>query len=190
MPRPEWVEVGRVARPHGVRGEVRIASSSDNPDRFVVGAVVHARPGRSGLAKATRAGKQAPAERTTLKIEDVRGTWDLPIVAFEGIEDRDQAEAVRGWILEVPSSELPDLEEGEYYPCDLEGLEVRTPDGTRVGVVTQWIETPAHDVLALRLDDDGREVLVPFVEEAVPEVDVPGGRLVVELPFLLPAVDE
>lgn len=230
MPRPDWVEVGRVQRAHGVHGEVRVASSTDNPDRFVPGETVYARDARPGLAGGRRVARPpvGAVDRMPLEIEDVRGTYENPLVAFVDVDTREQAEGLRGYVLEVPGDQLPDLEEGEYYLCDLEGLEVRvaiaakpaaadTPSDTaapqgaaaaqtvppdagsdpqqgagafkRVGVVAEAIEGVTHDVLALRLDADDREVLVPFIEEAVPEVEMAAGYLVVNETFLLPAVE-
>jgi 16S rRNA processing protein RimM len=210
MPRPDWVEVGRVQRAHGVRGEVRVASSTDNPDRFVPGETVYARDARPGVVRARRAeaSSAGDAGRVPLGIEDARGTYDNPIIAFIGIETREQAEGLRGFVLEVPGDQLPDLDDGEYYLCDLEGLEVRvspadaatdpgpTDLGTRaansprrVGIVAEAVEGVTHDILALRLDADGREVLVPFIMDAVPEVDMAAGYLVVDPAFLLPALD-
>ncbi|MCL5942602.1 MAG: ribosome maturation factor RimM [Actinobacteria bacterium] len=183
MPRPEWIEIGRIVRAHGIHGEVRVASSSDNPDRLVPGAYVYARPGRRGLAAAA-------GQRAHLRITSVRGVPEEPIVAFAGVSDRDEADALRGHILEVPSSELPELEDGEYYPFDLEGLEVRTPAGESVGVVVEVVESPAHDILVVGLSSGGAggraEALVPFVEAAVPVVEPAAGYLVVEPRFLEP----
>lgn len=211
MPRPDWVEVGRVQRAHGIRGEVRVASSTDNPDRFVPGEIVYARDARPGVVRARRAAASSgDADRQPLEIEDARGTYENPLIAFIGIDTREQAEALRGFVLEVRGDQLPDLEDGEYYLCDLEGLEVRVAPGGadpseavgppettdpqpvgvhRVGVVAEAIEGVTHDILALRLDADGREVLVPFIMDAVPEVDMAAGYLVVDAAFLLPALD-
>jgi len=210
MPRPDWVEVGRVQRAHGIRGEVRVASSTDNPDRFVPGETVYARDARPGVVRARRTEAALPGadDRLPLEIEDARGTDENPIIAFFGVDTREQAEGLRGFVLEVPGDQLPDLDDGEYYLCDLEGLEVRVapadvatdPGRTdlstraanaslRVGIVAEAVEGVTHDILALRLDADGREVLVPFIEEAVPEVEMDAGYLVVHPAFLLPALD-
>ena len=131
MPRPDWVEVGRVQRAHGIRGEVRVASSTDNPDRFVPGETVYARDARPGVIRARRAAAvlAGDADRLPLEIEDARGTYENPIIAFVGVDTREQAEGLRGFVLEVPGDQLPDLEDGEYYLCDLEGLEVRVASG-------------------------------------------------------------
>lgn len=156
---------------------MRVVPSSDNPDRFAPGAVFHARPGRLGVA-----GPRV-REQIRLTVESVRGDEDFPILTFREIADRHAAEGYRGYLLEVRCSQLPELEEDEYYPFDLVGLEVRAPDGTAMGRVGDVLESPAHAILAVRLDDGG-EVLVPFVEVAVLTVAIAEGHLVVDPTFL------
>jgi 16S rRNA processing protein RimM len=173
MPRPEWIEVGRVSRPHGVHGEVRVTLSSDNPERFRPGATLHARPGRAGVAGSRLRGQ------ARLTVATVRGDEDFPIVGFTEIPDRDRAEAFSGYLLEVRATELPELEEDEFYPFDLIGLEAREPSGAVLGRVVDALESPAHAILVVALDVGG-EALVPFVEAAVPEVSVQAGYLVVD----------
>jgi 16S rRNA processing protein RimM len=176
MSRPEWIEVGRISRPHGVHGEVRVALSSDNPERFAPGVTLHARPGRRGVA-----GARLP-EQVRLTIESVRGDDGFPIVAFAEISDRDKAEAFCGYLLEVGATELPELEEGEFYPFDLIGLEARDPSGAVLGRVTDALDSPAHAILVIALIAGG-EALVPFVMAAVPTVEVEGGFLVIDTEF-------
>lgn len=175
MTRPDWVEVGRVRRAHGIQGEVRVQPTTDNPERFAPGGRLYACP--------------PGQERRLLVIRSIRGDAALPIVAFAEVGTRDDAEALQGAVLEVPGDDLPDLKEGEYYPFQLAGLEVRTHGGDRVGEVVELLDAPANDVLVLQLTD-GREHLVPFVEPAVPTVDLLGGFLVVEDSFLLPPDDD
>lgn len=177
MTRPEWIEVGRVSRQHGVHGEVRVRPDSDNPERFTKGAVMHARPARAPLAGG------CAEERTRLTIASVRGETSFPIVSFEEVRDREGAGGLRGFVLEVPGTELPDLAADEYYPFDIEGMEVRDTDGLVVGRVREVIEAPAHPLLAVSLDT-GCEVLVPFVLAVVPEVSLAEGYLVIESGFL------
>jgi len=189
MPRPEWIEVGRVTRAHGVSGEVRVSPSTDNPDRFVPGARLFARPEGRAAARAVPDrppdGPEAPAgERRPLEIVSIRGAEGSPIVAFAGVRTRDEAAELCGWVLEVPAGALPELEPGEFYPFDLEGLTVRLPDGSEVGRVVELLDAPANDVLVVRLEADGREHLLPFVEEAVPDVCLGDGYLVVNERFL------
>jgi 16S rRNA processing protein RimM len=173
MPRPEWIEVGRISRPHGVHGEVRVALSSDNPERFRPGVTLHARPGRTGIA-----GPRL-REQVRLTVETARGDEAFPIVGFREIPDRDTAESLSGYVLEVRSSELPELEEGEFYPFDLVGLEARDPEGGVVGQVTDALDSPAHAILIVALRGGG-EGLVPFVQAAVPHVGLADGYLVVD----------
>jgi len=177
MARPEWIEVGRISRPHGVRGEVRVTPDSDNPERFAPGSVLHARPGRAGLA-----GLQE-AHPISLTVQTVRGDEAFPIVGFREVGDRDAAERLNGYVLEVRASELPELEEDEYYPFDLQGLEVRSPEGTVVGRVVDAVDSPAHAILIVGLAEGG-ELMVPFVEAAVPTVDIEAGFLVIDSGFL------
>ncbi len=175
--RPEWIEVGRISRAHGVHGEVRIVPDSDNPDRFVPGAVLQARPARVGIA-----GPRLQ-EQVRLTIDTVRGDDGFPIVAFLEVMDRDAAEGLRGYLLEVHSSELPELPEDEFYPFDLEGLQVRDEQGTVLGRVVDVVDSPAHAILVVSLEA-GPELMVPFVLAAVPTVALEEGYLVVTRSFL------
>lgn len=177
MPRPEWIEVGRISRPHGVQGEVRVSPSSDNPERYLPGARFHARPGRVGVA-----GLRLP-EQLVLTVESVRGGEDFPILGFREIADRDSAETLRGYVLEIRSSQLPELDEDEFYPFDLVGLEARDPSDCEFGRVTDVVESPAHPILIIALVAGG-EALAPFVQAAVPVVDVEAGYLVVDPEFI------
>ncbi len=177
MTRPEWIEVGRISRPHGVHGEVRVVPSSDNPDRFLPGSVLHARPARGGLAGGR------VQQHIELTVVSVRGEENYPILAFREIVDRDAAENFRGFVLEIHSSELPELEEDEYYPFDLVGLAVRDGRGVVVGRVVDVLESPAHPLLAVQTGG-GAESLVPFVAAAVPEVVLSEGYLVIADGFL------
>jgi len=177
MARPEWIEVGRVTRAHGVRGEVRVALDSDNPERFKEGSVLHARPAHPGLAGAGR------SRRLRLTVETVRGGGAFPIVSFQEVKAREQAEALRGHLLEVRAGELPALDEDEFYPFDLEGLAVVDLQGVSVGHVSDVIDSPAHGLLEVTLVS-GDKVLVPFVSAAVPAVLMEKGCLVIDPRFL------
>jgi 16S rRNA processing protein RimM len=183
--RPEWIEVGRVSRAHGVHGEVRVRPSSDNPDRFLPGSVLHCRPDRIGVA-----GPRLQ-EQVRLTVDSLRGGDGFPIVAFQGVPDRTAAEALRGHILEIPASELPELDEEEYYPFDLIGLVVRDQTGMGRGTVVDAVESPAHALLVIKVEgagdrggQPGGEILVPFVYEAVPVVELAEGYLVVADSYL------
>lgn len=174
------VVIGRIGRPHGVKGELSVEVRTDEPARrFAEGAVLGTRTPR-GIAPA---GPDRPASLTVLR---TRWHQDRLLVTFAGLADRTAAEAVRGLSLvtDVDLSEAPEDPE-EFYDHQLVGLAAVTTDGVPVGEVTDVIHGAGQDLLALRTPD-GREVLVPFVSPLVPVVDVPGGRIeVVDRPGLL-----
>lgn len=166
----EWLTVGRVVAAQGLQGDLRINPSSDFPERFT-------RPGPRWL----KAGPQRPHQEVAL----VRGRQlpgkSLFVVHFEGVDDRDAAEALVGHELLVPADDRPDLAEGEFHLLDLVDLEARLdPQGAAIGRVTDLI-SGGNDLLELQLSD-GRRVLVPFVEAIVPEVNLRAGWLLLTPP--------
>jgi 16S rRNA processing protein RimM len=170
------VVVGRVGRSHGVRGEVSVELRTDEPDkRFAVGAAL-----QTGGPRSRR-----------LTIRSVRPHTGRLLVAFDEVRDRSDAEALRGAILsaEVEANQRPDDPE-EFYDRQLIGLHVLVSDRGAVGEVTGVVHLPLQDALSVRCTD-GREVLVPFVAELVPEVDLASGTLrVADRPGLLDPDDD
>jgi 16S rRNA processing protein RimM len=154
------VVVGRITKAHGVRGEVAVELRSDNPERFAEGAVVHTEAGRS------------------LTIERAHRHGSRHLVKFEGVQDRTEAQALRGLLLVVPESWLPALPAGEYWPSQLEGCEVVTEAGRPLGTVAEVVPNPAND-LWVAVDDEGTETLVPAIRDVIVDVDVTGRRIVV-----------
>lgn len=176
------VLVGRIGKPHGIRGDVTVDVRTDEPERrFAVGSVLQARPPQ-GSAFAHRA----------LTVATSRWHQGILLVTFEELPDRNAAETARGVTLhlEIPADESPE-DPDEFYDHQLVGLAVADVDGTPLGEVTGLLHGGAQDILAIRTPD-GREALVPFVKALVPEVDIAGGRLVVaDRPGLVsPAPDE
>jgi len=162
---PERVAVGRVLRPHGVRGEVVVEVLSDVPGRLA--------PGRS--LSASWAGK--PERIVTVESYRVHKTGAL--VRFAGFEDRDQAEELRDALLEVDRSEVPAAPEGTYYWYQLLGCRCWV-DGEDLGEVTDLVEDGGG--LLLVVSKDGRQVPIPFVQSFLKEVDVERGRIELDLP--------
>lgn len=160
------VLVGRVVRPHGLRGQVVIASETDfGAERFAVGAVVWRETG-GGVGGLTVADSHRQGDR-----------W---VVAFEGVATVEAAEELRGVELRIPESARMPLGPDEYYLYDLVGCQVQTAAGVEVGRV-QAVYTGAGSAL-LSVDRNGAEVLVPLVKAMCPEVDVAGRRIVVDPP--------
>jgi len=167
------VVVARIGKAHGLRGEVRVQVLTASPgDRFV--------PGASFVTD--------PAEAGPLVLRSARDHNGVLLLGFERTEDRSGAESLRGIRLLGDVLEDDD-DEDSWYERDLVGLKAVTVDGDEVGEVTALQSRPTQDLLVLRLTD-GREALVPFVSAIVPEVDVEGGRIVVDPPAGLLDLDE
>jgi 16S rRNA processing protein RimM len=164
---PLLLTVGRIVRPHGVRGEVVVDVRTDEPEsRFAVGATL------------VTEGGGPPA----LTIESVRPHQGRLLVVFDGVYDREVADQLRGVRLCVDSADLPaPSDPDEFHDHQLVGLRAVTPLGAELGEVVRVDHVPASDLLVLRRPD-GASALVPFVKAIVPSVDLPGGRIVVDPP--------
>jgi 16S rRNA processing protein RimM len=152
----ELLEVGRVAKAHGLKGEVIVALSTDRDDRLSPGSVLDT--------------DQGPL--TVVEAHPHQHRWR---VRFDGVASREDAEALHGLVLRAESVEDPDV----WFVHDLVGKAVVLADGTEVGTCTSVVDNPAHDLLEL---DGGALVPLPFVVEVgeVIEIDPPEGLL--ELP--------
>ncbi|MEI7717476.1 MAG: ribosome maturation factor RimM [Mycobacterium sp.] len=172
--------VGRVARAHGVGGEVVVDIRTDDPAaRFA--------PGNTLRAKAPRGGP----ERGYV-VESAREHGGRLLVRLTGVDDRDTAEALRGTLFVVDSADLPPIDEPDtYYDHQLEGLRVETTTGQHVGVVAEVLHTAAGELLAVRREPGSGpgETLVPFVgaivtsvslTDRVVQIDPPEGLLDLE----------
>jgi 16S rRNA processing protein RimM len=162
------VVVGRIGKPHGIRGEVTVDVRTDEPERrYVAGAVLQAEAPR-GSAFTT----------PTLTVSRTRWHQGVLLASFAELPDRTAAESARGVVLRavVPADETPEDPE-EFYDHQLVGLAAYDVDGTHLGEVVGLVHG-AQDLLRVRTLDR-REALVPFVSALVPEVDLPGGRLVI-----------
>jgi 16S rRNA processing protein RimM len=199
------VIVGRIGRPHGIRGEVVVGVRTDEPDlRFAVGAVLDA---ERTLAPDTgaRAGQQAgsdgarqagsdgapPAEPAGDKLTVASARWHSGqlLIGFAGITDRTTAGGLTGSWLTVDASQLPSsADPDEFRDHELIGMSVRTVGGDAVGVVTDVLHY-GQDLLVIRRDPAGTsasygasEAMVPFVQAIVPEVDVKARVIVIDPP--------
>ncbi len=161
--------VGRVGRPHGLRGEVTVEVRTDDPDqRFAAGESL----------------ETVPAGRGPLTVAGSRWHSGRLLVRFAGHEDREAAEALRDTVLAIDSSQLEPLTDPEeFYDHDLIGLRVVTSGGEDVGTISDVLHH-GQDLLVVQGAGAraGAEILVPFVAAIVPEVDVAAGRLVIDPP--------
>ncbi|MFR9788798.1 ribosome maturation factor RimM [Streptomyces sp. MB22_4] len=159
--------VARVGRAHGIKGEVTVEVRTDEPElRLAPGAVLATDPASTG----------------PLTIETGRVHSGRLLLRFAGVTDRNAAEALRNTLLiaEVDPEELPE-DEDEYYDHQLIDLDVVTEDGTEVGRITEISHLPSQDLFIVERPD-GTEVMIPFVEEIVAEIDLEEQKAVITPP--------
>jgi 16S rRNA processing protein RimM len=159
--------VGRIGRAHGIKGEVSVEVRTDEPElRLAPGAVLATDPASAG-----------PLTIATGRVHSGR-----LMLRFEGVADRTAAEGLRGTLLiaEVDPRQTPEDPE-EFYDHQLIDLDVVTADGREVGRIAEVTHLPYQDLLVVRRPDGG-EVLVPFVSEIVPEIDLDEQRAVITPP--------
>ncbi|MEU9358193.1 ribosome maturation factor RimM [Streptomyces sp. NPDC048301] len=159
--------VARIGRAHGIKGEVTVEVRTDEPElRLGPGAVLLTEPAHTG----------------PLTIETGRVHSGRLLLRFEGVRDRTAAEALRNTLLiaEVDPAELPDDPE-EFYDHQLIDLDVVLADGTEIGRITEISHLPSQDLFIVERPD-GSEVMIPFVEEIVTEIDLEEQRAVITPP--------
>lgn len=160
--------IGRVIKAHGIRGEVAVEPTTDEPEiRFAVGEVLHGTQGK---------------KEHTLTVRSVRPHQGRLLVTFEEIPDRTAAESLRATKFFAAPLEAEDDDEG-FYDHELEGLGV-LHQGVLIGKVTGITHGVAQSLLEVEMDEEGdiRTVLIPFVEEIVPEVDLEAGTVEITPP--------
>lgn len=163
------VVIARIGKAHGLRGEVALNISTDQPaERLAVGTVLRAE------------GREGERELTIASHRTQQGRW---YVRFAEVSDRTGAESLRGLALrtEIDTAEEAAEDPDAWYPAELTGLTVRHVDGRELGTVTGLEHYPAQDLLIVR-GVDGRRVMLPFVGELVPEVDTEAGVVLADPP--------
>lgn len=173
-PEPRYLAVGQIIGVHGVRGEVKATILTDDASRF-------------GLLPRVFVGPDG-ADPVPYDLEGYRLHQKWVLLKLQGVDDRDQAETLRGQLVQVPFEEAIPLEDGEYYEHQIVGLEVWTTDGQDLGQVTEILYSAAHEVYVVQGRDARspkrslREILIPAGANVVLEVDLDAGRLMVKLP--------
>ena len=165
----KWMTIGEIVAPQGLRGDIRIKPSSDFPERFTT-------PGKRWIQKANELPTEIKLKKGTL----IPGK-SIYVLSIEGVSNRTSAEEIIGWKLVMPINSRPILSKGEYHYFDLIGLEARKgPKKTVIGYVTDLIKG-GNDLLEIELVG-GKKVLVPFVQEIVPEIEIKEQWLLINPP--------
>lgn len=167
MERPSLVAVGKIGRPHGLRGGVKVYPYGESLASMSNGDVVYVRlPGGT---------KDSP-----LTLTGILPQGKFIIVHMAEIGARDVAEDLVGAEILLPVESLPPTEEGEYYHFQIIGLTVETLDGRSVGVVQGVLEAGGNDIYSV--DREGKEILIPAVEGIICSIDLEHGRMVIDPP--------
>jgi len=166
--------VGRILRPHGIRGELVVDVRTDEPEaRFFVGSTFDVGPAEDRLGSPVG---------PRLTIDTVRWHHGRPLIFFAEVPDRDVADQMRGLLLWVDSTGIaPPADPDEFHDHQLVGLAVATVSGEPVGSVARIDHSPGSDLLVVRRED-GSTALVPFVRALVPTVDIAGGKVLIDPP--------
>jgi 16S rRNA processing protein RimM len=161
---PERLVIGRITSPHGIRGEFRMYIYSHFPDNILQ------------LPEIYIGDDSAPRKLTRARLKD-----NLVIMRVEGITSKEMADELRGELIRIDLEHAAPLEEGEYYHFELIGLAAIDEAGNELGTVSDIIETGANDVYVIK-DAEGKELLIPALEDVVPEIDIEAGKMVVRPP--------
>ena len=159
------LQVGVITATHGLKGEVKVFPTTDDPNRF-----------RRLKEVILDTGK----EERVLKIEGVKFFKQMVILKFQGLDDINDVERLRRGILYVTRENAVRLKRNEYFIADLIGMRVENEDGSGLGILQDVISTGANDVYDVRLAD-GRQLLIPAIRECILEVNVEEGWMRVHL---------
>lgn len=163
--------VGRVAKSHGVRGELAVDVRTDAPEiRFADGATLQGR-------------KPREKKLNSYTVEAAREHSGRLLLRLVGVDTREAADALRGTLFVIDSADVgPSDDPDEYYDHELEGLDVRVPDGSIIGKVREVLHTTAGELLAVRPTEGGPEILVPFVLAIVTDISTADGVIDIDPP--------
>ena len=161
----EYFCIGVITEPHGIKGEVKVYPTTDDPDRIAELDEIILRGG----------GKDRVVHPAS-----VRWQKDRLIIKFKEINDRNETETLRKYELYVTRENAVELDENEYYVQDLIGLDVYNEGNEHIGKLDDVIRTGANDVYQI-LKNDGRELLLPAISECIIEVDIENGRMTVHV---------
>ena len=167
LPEPRFLAVGRVSRPHGVRGELRVVLLTDYPGRLGQHAYFYL------------ASPDSPEIVRRYPVEKLRRHKKVLLLKLGGCDDRNGAEELRGQLVQIPTEEAVPLEEGEYYDFQLIGVKVEAESGESLGQVVEVLKTGANDVYIVR--GSWGEVLLPAVKDVVLKLDIEARQMVVNL---------
>ncbi|QJC52307.1 ribosome maturation factor RimM [Paenibacillus albicereus] len=164
----QWFTVGEIANTHGIRGEIKIVPHTDFAERrFAPGS-------RLSVQKDGQPGG------VQVEVQNARSHKNVYIVKLKGFDTINDVEKFKGSLLKISAEQRDALEEGEFYYSDIIGSEVVTEEGERLGVVTEILRPGANDVWVVELEN-GKELLLPYIDDVVRKVNVRARQITVRL---------
>lgn len=168
LEQPPFLLLGRILRPHGIRGELRMEVLTAHPENIVPGREVFVGPDL-----------EEPATATAYTVERARAHQGIVILQFEELTTRNEAEWLRNLYVMVTLEDAVPLEPGEVYLYQLIGLDVYSDEDEHLGEITDIIETGANDVFVVH--GPRGEVLLPDIDECILDIDLDAGRMTVHI---------
>ena len=172
----EWLVVGLITSPHGINGQIKVKSLSDFEERFT-------KPGKRWIQKE----KEMPVEFKLISGFKQPGK-EFFIISLKGINNRNQAEKLKAYKVLVKSNDIPKLREEEFHLSELVNLQVKISEGNQFKTIGNVInlQNEKNNLLVIKLQRNNKEVLVPFVKEIVPVVDIKNKFIIITPPLGLP----
>ncbi|MFB4167521.1 ribosome maturation factor RimM [Virgibacillus sp. JSM 102003] len=157
--------VGKIVNTHGIKGEVKVLRISDFDERFEAGGTLF-------IVKENK----TPIE---LEIDSHRVHKGFDLLQFKGFDNISDVEHYKGAYLKITEDQLTDLDEDEYYYHEIIGCDVYLNSGEKLGVIKEILSPGANDVWVMK-QDKGKDVLIPYIEEVVKQVDVEASKVIIE----------
>lgn len=161
----EFFEIGQIVNTFGIKGMVKIYPYTENVERF------------EKLKKVNLVNKNTKKE---YEIEEVKYHKNMVLVKFKGIDTPEEAENLRNFYVQIERKDATPLEEGSYYIADLIGLEVYTDEGEKLGILEDIFNTGSNDVYVVK-DNDGKQILLPGIDEVIKEINLEEGKILVHM---------
>ncbi|WP_374721901.1 ribosome maturation factor RimM [Peribacillus tepidiphilus] len=162
----KWFNVGKIVNTHGIKGEVRVISKTDFADERY-------KPGNKLFLF-----RKNDTEPLELTVASHRQHKNFDLLTFEGYTNVNQVEPFKEGILKIPESFLTELDEGEYYFHEIIGCSVFTTEGEEIGAIREILTPGANDVWVVK-GKNGKEILIPYIDDVVKEIDVENKKILI-----------
>lgn len=165
----DYFDIGSIVNVHGLRGELRVLPTTEDPLRFELLKTIEVFP------------KNSESGSVIYVLDSVRLHKTVVVLKLIGIDDRNAAEQLIGGVIKIPRSMALPLDEDEYYQKDLLDMAVITDEGEELGTLVQILETGANDVYVVRSEGEAKDLLIPAIKECILSVDIAASKMTVHL---------